>query len=371
MFSRAFPFKKDAFSAADLDSYIHSCFDHVCGLEKRHALAFDPLISARPGVDNVVGAVQSGDLAAFQRDFGRTAWLLKLQVDDYKLGDSLSDFIGDTERQRLSVSVHDKPSIMEAWNDPNFQRQVLSHVRKTHPQRIDNPLILAYEMREAIYSLSYRYGGEAAQFGTIKARCILTTVIDMLPQPANSVVVMDTSAGWGDRALAAGSLAPVSGYVGFDPNSHMHGSYGLIKSLVTLTRKRLGMPPITMKFVADGFPLAVENVQQPTVDVVFTSPPYWNKEVYSRDPGQSTSSFGNFEAWWQGFFLDMMGYSASHLRRNGIMAIHISDVGFDSFTIVERMCRWCVSNGLAYVGVIALAAPPKYVNRPTWIFKKL
>jgi hypothetical protein len=375
------PLKRDAFAPGDLNQVIMSKFVHICNMPERRPTAIErPRYTSHPGRGSEIGPI-NGLGAIFAHDFNVTSantHLLTFTDDDYRNGDDLSDLIGDTELQRLAVEVWDPrtkqhlPSILSAWQNARFKREVATDVTR-HVRDLSllskHPQLMAYEVREAIYRCSSRWGGEAAQFGAIKAHCIIEALIAMSERQVD-LTLLDTSAGWGDRALGAATVGAITNYIGFDPNVSMHASYRQIAALAQRARADLGMPALSMTFVPRGFPLGEDtNIAPFAADIVFTSPPYWDKEVYSRDAAQSTSQYKTFDEWFDGFFCAMLDYSLAHLRPGGVMAIHISDIA--RMTIVERMLRWCERDRRGdFAGVLMLGSG-RNTTKPVWLWKRV
>ena len=63
-----------------------------------------------------------------------------------------------------------------------------------------------------------------------------------------------------------------------------------------------------------------------TFDLVFSSPPFFDFEIYTDAPGQSTQSFPEYEDWLVNFLFFAMNKCWSVLEDDGHMAIHITDV---------------------------------------------
>ena len=374
------PFKRDAFSSADLNQVIMSKFIHICNMPPRPAVPIEtPHYVTYDPRGNEIGPI-NGLTSAFARDFAFDATnthCLSFTDADYRDGDDLSDLIGDTERQRLSVEIWNQrrqehaPAILTLWHDRLYKIDIANDVARHFGDLSllrTNEKRMAHAVREAIYRRRLVWGGEAAQFGAIKAHCIIATLVSMLPSDRNaSLTLLDTSAGWGDRALGAATIATIGTYIGFDPNLTMHPSYRQIDALATHARATLKMPALNMTFVPLGFPLSNSDIQ--IADIVFTSPPYWDKEIYCRDGTQSTTQFTTFDAWFDGFYCAMLDYSLAHLRPGGIMAIHICDIA--RMTIVERMLRWCQSDGRSTFAGVLLLSSGQSTTKPVWLLRRV
>ena len=61
-------------------------------------------------------------------------------------------------------------------------------------------------------------------------------------------------------------------------------------------------------------------------DLVFTSPPYFNRERYSLDNSQSWVRYNNLDDWMNEFFYKTLEKSWESLNKNGYLIINISDI---------------------------------------------
>ena len=65
-------------------------------------------------------------------------------------------------------------------------------------------------------------------------------------------------------------------------------------------------------------------------DLVFTSPPFFDLEVYENEKSQSISKFNTLEKWKQNFLIPAMEKSVSALEMNGHLVIYVSDYTTES-----------------------------------------
>lgn len=127
--------------------------------------------------------------------------------------------------------------------------------------------------------------------------------------------VLDFSAGWGDRLCGALSSPKVKRYIGIDPNKALYNKY------FELHRASKAYTHIEI------FNKPAENVEFPrNIDLVFTSPPYFSKEVYCTDPSQSYCKYPNFEDWMLDFLFETIYRSWESLKKGGYLIINISDI---------------------------------------------
>lgn len=73
------------------------------------------------------------------------------------------------------------------------------------------------------------------------------------------------------------------------------------------------------------------------VDIVFTSPPYFNKEIYADEETQSAIKFSEYEDWKSGFLLPLCQKSYAALKNDRYMILNIEDIniGKERFDLVN------------------------------------
>lgn len=176
--------------------------------------------------------------------------------------------------------------------------------------------------------------------------------------------VLDPSAGWGDRLIGA-IAAGVDRYVGVDPNAELHAGYA---EIIT----RFGADPAKFETIPAPFQ---DFTTAESFDLVFTSPPYFNHEIYSTDATQSVVEFPLLDDWFEGFLMVLVKKSLAALNPNGHLVIVIND-GSSKYT--ERLLAAVAALGaeygnVEYRGVISYAERAKNGYRspqPMWIWRK-
>lgn len=133
-------------------------------------------------------------------------------------------------------------------------------------------------------------------------------------------VVLDTSTGYGGR-LVGFFASEASRYIGFDPNTLTHyGNSRMIEDLLPEGKTAcLVNLPIEDGDI-DGMGIA------DSVDLAFTSPPYFHKELYSDEPTQSCNRYPTGRDWCNGFLLPMMRFQFRALKPGSKAIVNIADV---------------------------------------------
>ena len=131
-------------------------------------------------------------------------------------------------------------------------------------------------------------------------------------------VVWDMSSGFGGRLLGAMACGSVAKYIGTDPSTptfsglqKMAAELGPLSSTV-IELHQLGSEIFTP--------------ERESLDLCFTSPPYFDCEKYSDDEGQSFKKYSTQELWLNGFMAGTLDNCYHGLKCNGTLAINIAAV---------------------------------------------
>ena len=166
-----------------------------------------------------------------------------------------------TERSRIKTKYRNK-SLYERWNDPVARKKMIKFAKRLKKQdlsRLGRHSSVSNVLQRAI-SLSW---------GTINTMRPAAALNIYKKYKATSV--LDFTAGWGSRMVAAAALG--INYTGIDANKNLSDGYKKIQKLIK---------PHTNSKIHMTFDKA-ENVdfsKLPKYDFVFTSPPYEYLEVY-------------------------------------------------------------------------------------------
>jgi hypothetical protein len=189
---------------------------------------------------------------------------------------------------------------------------------------------------KALYGVSNLYGGSISQF---KA-----SIACYFYWKYNASSVIDPCSGWGGRMLGAWKMGIK--YQSFDTNFDLKLPYSQMISFLKSVDK-------DTKLKIDFKDSAKVDYSKYTYDMVFTSPPYFDTEVYEGMEGYKDAKGDKigrettpFEVWIEKFYMPMFYKSYKHLSRNG----------------------WCVFNipQEAYpVAYFVLGEPDEIVQMPT------
>lgn len=163
--------------------------------------------------------------------------------------------------------------------------------------------------------------------------CGLTKNTMYRPQMAKMIcdrykpnLVLDPCAGWGGRML--GAVASGAKYIAFEPNTITY------QNLTKLAKYLKIEDQVTL--ICDDA-LKLENYDIPQVDLVLTSPPYYDIEVYSKESTQSINNYNTYNDWAEHFLKTLIHLCLGKLNSNGVSCWNVGKVGNRDMNIdVER-----------------------------------
>jgi hypothetical protein len=196
----------------------------------------------------------------------------------------------------------------------------------------------------------------ATNFPVLTARWIYEKYLDEI-KDQDQFKVFDSSSGWGSRLLGSLCSHKQINYIGTDVNTENRGCY---ERLGEFYNSNCGGKN-TYEIFYDGSEVIDKNKKfqrhQEQIDLVFTSPPYFNKEEYSTDPGQSYLKFPTYQKWLDGFLDKTFQTYYKYLKPNRYCIINIADikVGQKNFYPLEQdTISTAVKNGFSYQGKLGM-----------------
>lgn len=249
---------------------------------------------------------------------------------------------------RYRAQYKNKKTCYEGWFNEKLLRRAIKiqlkggdpvipyRVRKAVQYQLRTPTIFRPGVAKYIYQT---YGGE----GT---------------------TTWDPCAGYGGRML--GALATGTHYIGTDVEEEtIEGNQRLASTLGLEAKVTLHCTP-------------AETFEVPTdIDVVFTSPPYFDREKYSESEDQSWVKHGSsdLDGWLEGFLRPVILKAHKALKDGGTFAMNICDLNDNRGNVVpleSEMFRLAIGEGLEPVEMLKMPlsnlSPRAY--EPIFIFKK-
>ena len=193
-------------------------------------------------------------------------------------------------------------------------------------------------------------------FPVLTSRWIYEKYLDKINNQ-DEFKVYDSSSGWGSRLLGSLCSNKKIHYIGTDVNTENRGSY---ERLGEFYNTNCGGSN-TYEIYYDGSEEIHKNkkfqLHQGQIDLVFTSPPYFNREEYSTHPEQSYIKYPNYQDWLDGFLDKTFQTYYEYLKPNRYCIINIADikVGQKKFYPLEQdTISTAVKNGFRYVGKLGM-----------------
>jgi len=189
-------------------------------------------------------------------------------------------------------------SFRKLWNDSKFLEKVIRWNRNSH----STPYLS--ELRRGVYFCSQ----------LCKSTMYRPQMSKLVTKDAKRV--LDPCMGWGGRLL--GAVASGAEYVGFDPNTE---TYNHLNELVDF----LGVQSKVRLICDDALNMNDYGIGQ--FDVVLTSPPYFDLEIYCKESTQSVTDTSNYSQWDEKFLNPLIKKCVSHLNPNGKSCWNVAKVG--------------------------------------------
>lgn len=279
-------------------------------------------------------------------------------VDLSNIGNKASDYFHQVERWKCDATGY--PSPQKTWETEKFRLTLFKALFSLKVKEI-NPTVL----RNLISLRKYI----AAQFRPSAAKAIYDYF--------QAETVLDFSMGWGDRILGAHASKYVKKYVGIDPNISLLKGY--INQIDLYNKIGTPMNFSLLPHCAEDSTIAVND----KFDLVFTSPPYFDKEKYDQSERQSYVKYKEFDSWMNDFLFKAIELRTKNLKHGGHLVINISDIYTRKklYKICDGMNDYIASTKkFEYIGAMGLRMPKRPMSKssntvgvfaePMWIWKK-
>lgn len=219
--------------------------------------------------------------------------------------------INSTVRHGMKISEHFMPNFYEItdqknrtfksqWNVKNLEK-VLRWNRKSH----STPYLS--EIKRGIYFCT------GMTKNTMFRPSLAKLITDKL---AHNGYVLDPCAGWGGRMM--GCVASGAKYIGFEPNTTTYTNLAKIVEFLGIKDS------VTL------YNDCAENIDKydfPKVDLVLTSPPYYNLEVYCDESTQSYKNGQTYVEWSDAFLQPIIKSCINRGKDNVVSAWNVADFG--------------------------------------------
>jgi len=289
---------------------------------------------------------------------GRPTLIINL-LEDYERYDIVSDMF--IEEERMKCRIMKLPSPYEF-----FKKNIEMLGKKTLEEY---KIITPINLREIIWKNTK----ECTTFRPINLIAIFQILHNLNNKNTDydEFSILDPSSGWGDRLVGAMALNNIKSkykykkikYLGVDPNSNLHYSYNNMINVLDITNKD------NYKLICS--PFETLDLGNQMFDLVFTSPPYFDLEVYTDDPKQSIAGKNNHLTWFNLFLKKYLSNAWNHLNNDRFMVIIINQKhGQENY--VELMINYMYEEFKTcyYFGVIGYSNKTISNPQPCFVWKK-
>jgi len=240
---------------------------------------------------------------------------INLDNEIIKLGNTIgSDLCNFFFKNIWEAKRFGKKSPIEVFNDGEFLNHAISDCIKYRKKINDSTLRLELKTFGAVHNF----------------RPAISKAIYDKYCPKNGMV-LDPCSGYGGRLLGFYTSKNPITYYGIDANAETIKNLRHMKRIVSrdiLDKK--------VKLLYGAF----EDVcipEQEQFDLIFTSPPYFNKEIYSMNYKQSMVRYKTYKEWLLLFIKTLIDKSYRLLKPEGYFIINIANIkiGRDSYSIAD------------------------------------
>jgi hypothetical protein len=254
----------------------------------------------------------------------------------YEEYDNISDYFIEPARIRC-IRSDQQQSVHQYWMAN--KSAIMKHCKNKYKK------INTHNLRESVFDLVY-------ECNTFKPSLLVGFV-----KLFNAKSILDISAGWGDRLI--GAMAAEVDYTGVDP-ADLHSEY---KSMIKLFDHKSSTTLIKGKFEDPDVKFDTK------VDMIFSSPPFYDLEKYTDHESQSYMN-RSLESWFKEFLMVSIKKAWTYLVDGGHMVLYMADA-YNRTPYVQRMIDEVAKiSGAVYLGCLPQMDLTERKPRPFWIWKK-
>jgi hypothetical protein len=227
----------------------------------------------------------------------------------------------------------------------------------------------------ALQAFRISFSQPAVNFPPLTAKYLYENFTKHIPA-SEMVTVYDPSSGWGGRILGAMSVVRPIHYVGTDPNTeNIIPELGISRYeyLADFYLKSIGergslsskffdtKETHTYELFQDGSETIKYNKKfhkyKGKLDFVFTSPPYFNREMYSDDETQSYKAYSQYSDWRDNFLRPTLETAVDYLKSDRYLCWNIANIKVSDNKFIhleEDSIEILKSLGMEYRGKICM-----------------
>lgn len=170
-------------------------------------------------------------------------------------------------------------------------------------------------------------------YNILMCQYIIRFISELLDKDVEQLNILDSSSGWFDRATSCAMLN-VRKYKGFDPNIKLSQYYENIIEFLSFHSDTV----IDIEYIPFEDSILVEQY-----DVVITSPPFFDLEVYDIDGSQSISQHDSCGSWIKGWYIPVVDKLLNHAKY-----VVLSVDNFKDCRIHDETLEYCTQRNLRF-----------------------
>jgi hypothetical protein len=267
---------------------------------------FIPTSTEKSNICKILNPITDDKLVKDYIDLRKMACKGVIKVSAYsRLGNSIVDRF--TFKERLHTKGNKDIDFYTFWKNRNYYRTV--PYIKNMLQFYDTRNIEEIRKFKYIFNL---YFSSISIFRPIVAMELYCKI--------GARRVLDFTMGWGGRLVGAHALR-LESYIGIDTNTNLKQPY---KNMLTFLREQEGNTDTPMDiqlYFQDAVQFDYSSIQY---DTVFTSPPYYDLEVY-RKKKYGKESFQDKEEWHQKFYFPLFTETYKYLQYGGHFCLNVPE----------------------------------------------
>lgn len=313
-------------------------------------------------------------------------WIEKWMAGDVLKGYDFCLSQTDSRVESLPISVSD---VLHLYKAGSLEYKHISSLKSANwgddmDSLVELPKqpiqIKVYPLGQKIFpeaSAAFRIGmgsQAAVNFPPLTAKYLYQRFTEHI-KTQDQINIYDPSSGWGGRILGAMSVDDRNiHYIGNDPNTENWipelgiSRYEYLADFFNTRTPGASNPFWGHKNTYEIYRTGSEIISNEPgfqkwrgkLDLVFTSPPYFDRERYSDDDSQSYKKFSNYENWRDGFLRPTLETAVEWLRNERYLLWNIADIkiGKIYYPLEQDSIDILTGLGLEYRGKIKMTMSP-------------
>ena len=260
-----------------------------------------------------------------------------------RVSDGVSDVGGRSEvgqkackhfmRTLVKASPYGGSSLWNRWNDDEYLKETISRQLTIYGKNNKKKQSVQRVVNELLHTQGYR---RPSNFPPLLAASVYQSM-----GLGKGCSVIDVCAGYGGRMFGAWLLE--IDYVGIDANAELVGELNSFAKFLNEVEQRCN---IEIYHGATEDASTRELVLGRQFDGCFTSPPYFDLEVYSEDKEQVTRRYESWDEFRDCFLLGVLGFLSSCVKRDAAVAFNVPE-RCHGVLFADEMKHLAVNNGWA------------------------